>query len=240
MLRKRRTGTRGPQGRAPGGPQGSGPRGSRKSRPTKPLSVTELRRKAGTLPKKPRSKATSRPAIVPGKSLKDYFGNRPQISQAAGMAGRQSPMASLRVGKGAPIQRPTPVIPQRPIPNRDGRMALMQAELANAQKLRGQQSLRGVFSPDRANPSRNLPPTISMDPRRGTFGRGMRQSDYMRQQMPAQQLQRGMGRGPMQRANIGQIQAPRPTFGQQMRPIAPGQRLRRGRMVLPRRISRRR
>ena len=109
-------------------------------------------------------------------------------------------------------------------------MAQMQADLARAA---------------RANmaAARQRPPGISMDPGRGTFGRGMRgpqgprpmpPSNYMRQPMPPQQMQRGMGRGPMPRANIGQIQAPRPTFGQQMRPIAPGQRLSR-RRVTPRR-----
>ena len=119
-------------------------------------------------------------------------------------------------------------VPQRPIPNRDGRMANLQAELAKAQRLRGQQSLLGAFNPNRANPSRNLPP------------RPMPQSNYARQPMPPQQIQRGMGRGPMARGNIGQVQAPQPTFGQQMRPILrpiqPGQRLNRRRArVIPRR-----
>ena len=141
--------------------------------------------------------------------------------------------------------------PQRPIPNRDGRMAQMQAALAR--KARAE-----------AAAARRRPPAISMDPRRGTFGkafnpdranpsknlppRPMPQSNYARQPMPAQQPQRVMGRGPMlvqqpqrvmgrgpmPRANIGQIQAPRPTFGQQMRSMAPGQRLRRRRLT-PRR-----
>ena len=101
-------------------------------------------------------------------------------------------------------------VAQRPIPNRDGRMANMAQFQADAA---------------RANIAAARRPSIM-----GSLG----QSNYARQPMPAQQLQRGMGRGPMPRANIGQIQAPRPTFGQQMRPIAPGQRLSR-RRVTPRR-----
>ena len=118
-------------------------------------------------------------------------------------------------------------VPQRPIPNRDGRMAQYRADLARA-------------ASKSMGTARQRPPAISMDPRRGTFGQGMRgpqgprpmpPSNYMRQIMPAQQMQRGMGRGPMQRANIGQIQVSRPTFGQQMRPKAPGQRLNRRRFM---------
>lgn len=156
-----------------------------------------------------------------------------------------------RAGKGQAIQRPRPGGPQgpmraqqdrnfaalqRPIPNRDGRMAQMQAYIDRANRANAAAAGRPpaismdprrgtfgrAFNPDRANPSRNLPP------------RPMPPSNYMRQPMPPQQMQRGMGRGPMPRANIGQIQAPRPTFGQQMRPIAPGQRLSR-RRVTPRR-----
>ena len=87
-------------------------------------------------------------------------------------------------------------VPQRPIPNRDGRMAELQAAVER-QKAAA---------------------------RRGFMG-SLGQSNYARQPMPAQQIQRGMGRGPMARGNIGQIQAPRPTFGQQMRPSLPRRRL---------------
>jgi hypothetical protein len=152
-----------------------------------------------------------------------------QLAQRNAMQRQLEAAARSQAGRGS-LFGTMGNVAQRPIPNRDGRMAQMQAALA-----------REASRVNAAAAGR--PPAISMDPRRGTFGRGIRgpqgprpmpPSNYMRQLMPAQQLQRGMGRGPMPRANIGQIQAPRPTFGQQMRPIAPGQRLSR-RRVTPRR-----
>jgi hypothetical protein len=120
--------------------------------------------------------------------------------------GRRGMLSEARVPLGGAS------VPQRPIPNRDGLMAQMQAELARVA---------------RANmaTARQRPPAISMDPSKGTFGKGMRQSDYMRQQMPPQQIQRGMGRLPMARANIGQIQTPLPAFTTQMRQPIPRRRI---------------
>ena len=170
--------------------------GAQKNRATRPtLSVTELRRKAGTLP---------RPQAGGIAGAMGNLGARAvEIAALRGAAG-----SNPRAGKGSPIQAPRPAPAagkgqaiQRPIPNRDGRMAQMQADLARQASM--------------ANAAAARRPSIM-----GSLG----QSNYARQPMPAQQIQRGMGRGPMPRANIGQIQAPRPTFGQQMRPSIPRRR----------------
>jgi len=139
----------------------------------------------------------------------------PRAPRAGGPQGPRGPMGGIQLAQRNAIQRQMEAalgsqarrgsmsgtmgnVAQRPIPNRDGLMAKYQAEAARA------------INPDRARPP--------MTPR------PMPTSDYMRQMMPPQQMQRGMGRGPMPRANIGQIQAPRPTFGQQMRPPLPRRR----------------
>lgn len=141
-------------------------------------------------------------------------------------------------------------VPQRPIPNRDGRMASMQNDLRAAQaRAQGGGKGQGIKAPRAQSPMNKVNPQNQMnlrmaqaraqraaaqrsagrpsiigpmDPSRGTFGKGldprkMPQSNYMRQPMPPQQIQRGMGRGPMQRGNTGSAQAPRPLFNQQMR-----------------------
>tara|TARA_X000001388_G_scaffold65327_1_gene51803 strand:+ start:479 stop:931 length:453 start_codon:yes stop_codon:yes gene_type:complete len=121
-------------------------------------------------------------------------------------------------------------VPQRPIPNRDGRMAQMQAAQARAQrggKGQGIKTPRPTGASDMAFQRALNQRQSAMREARGS----MPSSNYMRQQMPPQQIQRGMGRGPMQRANIGQVQAPRPTFNQQINQSPRG---RRGR-IIPRR-----
>ena len=251
--RARQMQSKSPRGRAmarkrPGAPK------NRATRPT--INVADLRRKAGTLPTSPRgprglqSRATSRPSIDPGQQLRNFMNNmpRPRVGgpqeginlanraialRRRGGSGRAAaraagdPRSFMSPRQAAQFNRSRGMgnVPQRPIPNRDGRLAQMQAALARQAAV------------DRAAPRGSLmgslgqrPPVISMDPRRGTFGKGldprkMPQSNYARQPMPAQQIQRGMGRGPMARGNIGQIQAPRPTFGQQMRPSIPRRRL---------------
>lgn len=203
--------------------------GAQKNRATRPtISVADLRRKAGTLP--PKRLVPNRQFDLRAAELKNRNRANEMLMQAAARSnpragkGRpiQTPRPAPAAGKGQAIQRPMPgglqgpmraqqdrnfAAPQRPIPNRDGRMAQMQADLARQASI--------------ANAAAARRPSIM-----GSLG----QSNYARQPMPTQQLQRGMGRGPMPRANIGQIQAPRPTFGQQMRPMAPGQRLNRRRM----------
>ena len=262
VRRGRPTAPRGPQGpsrgrsrrraqavkrpTAPRGPKGSqaaskSPRGRAMAKMS-PSQVRSLRARSPRArgPKGPQSGATSRPTINLGQGLRKFMDTMPraprgpmsgiQLANQNAMQRQMDAALGSQAGKRGSLFGAMGNVPQRPIPNRDGRMAQMQADLARAA---------------RANmaAARQRPPGISMDPGRGTFGRGMRgpqgprpmpPSNYMRQPMPAQQLQRGMGRGPMPRANIGQIQAPRPTFGQQMRPIAPGQRLSR-RRVTPRR-----
>jgi len=228
-----------PRGRGRPAPRGRGrpsPRGragSPKNRATRPtINVADLRRRAGTLP--PKNFVDTMPKVganIPRAPRGPRSGI--QLANQNAIMQRQMEAAALsqagRAGKGQAIQRPRPrgpqgpmraqqdrnfTAPQRPIPNRDGRMGLMnqmQRDIARAAQM----------APNRQRP---------MTPR------PMPQSNYARQPMPAQQIQRGMGRGPMQRANIGQIQAPRPTFGQQMRPKAPGQRLSRRRArIIPRR-----
>jgi hypothetical protein len=201
-------------------------------------------------PQGPRSGATSRPTINPGQQLRNFMNTMPRAPRAGGPQGPRGPRSGIQLANQNAMQRQMEAalssqagrgsmfgtmgnVAQRPIPNRDGRMAQMQADLAR-------EAARVNMAA-----ARQRPLGISMDPGRGTFGRGMRgpqgprpmpPSNYMRQMMAPQQLQRGMGRGPMPRANVGQIQAPRPTFGQQMRPIAPGQRLSRRRArIIPRR-----
>ena len=246
--RGRPTGPRGPQSRpAPRGRgrptsprarqmQSRSPRGralarrragSQKNRATRPtINVADLRRKAGTLPPKnfvdtmPRTGSTSRPPINPGQQLRNFMNNMPRprvggpqeginlanraialpIRGGSGRAAARAagdPRSFMNPRQAAQFNRSRGIgnVPQRPIPNRDGRMAELQAAVER-QKAAA---------------------------RRGFMG-SLGQSNYARQPMPAQQIQRGMGRGPMPRANIGQIQAPRPTFGQQMRPSIPRRR----------------
>jgi hypothetical protein len=186
--------------------------GSPKNRATRPtINVADLRRRAGTLPPKnfvdtmPKVGANN-PRAPRGPRSGIQLANQNAMQRQMEAAARANMAQGGRAGKGQAIQRP--------IPNRDGRMSLMnqmQRDIARAAQM----------APNRPRP---------MTPR------PMPQSNYARQPMPAQQLQRGMGRGPMPRANIGQIQAPRPTFGQQMRPKAPRQRLNRRRArIIPRR-----
>lgn len=192
-----------PRGR--GRPSPRGRAGFQKNRATRPtLSVADLRRKAGTLPR-PRAGGSAGGLVGAGVGA---IGNLGAIGALRG-----APGSNPRAGKGRPIQTPRPAPAagkgraiQRPIPNRDGRMAQFQADIARA---------------NRANIAASRQPDIAIPP---MAPRPMPTSDYMRQQMPPQQIQRGMGRGPMPRANIGQIQAPRPTFGQQMRSPLPRRR----------------
>ena len=236
-----------PGGSSRSAPRGRGrpsPRrrpGAQKNRATRPtINVADLRRKAGTLPPKnfvdtmPRTRSTGRPPIDPGQQLRNFMNNMPRprvggpqeginlanraiaLPRRGGRAAARAagdPRSFMNPRQAAQFNRSRGIgnVPQRPIPNRDGRLAQMQAALARQASI--------------ANAAAARRPSImgSMDPRRGTFGkafdpRPMPQSNYARQPMPAQQIQRGMGRGPMARGNIGQVQAPRPTFGQQMRP----------------------
>ena len=153
----------------------------------------------------PQSRATSRPTINPGQGLKKFMDTMPRAPRAGGPIRAQ--------------QDRNFAVPQRPIPNRDGRMAQMQADLARA-------NMGAVAD------ARQRPPSISMDPSKGTFGKGMQQSNYMRQQMSPQQSQNAMGRGPMPRANIGSVQAPQLNFNQQINQSPRG---RRGRVIPSRR-----
>jgi len=145
-------------------------------------------------------------------------------------------------------------VPQRPIPNRDGRMASMQNDLRAAQaRAQGGGKGQGIKAPRPQSPMNKVNPqkfpqemmaqarkdiaraqaqrasaqrsagqpsiigTGILRSGKGLDPRKMPQSNYMRQPMPPQQIQRGMGRGPMQRGNTGSAQAPRPLFNQQMR-----------------------
>ncbi len=247
-----------PRGRGRPAPRGRGPQGPSRGRPTSPrgpqgtkrlvpnrqfdLRAAELKKrkranetlmKAAEGSRGPQSGATGRPTINPGQDLRNFMdtmrraprgpmsgaqlSNRNRMQQQMMQAEARANMA--QGGRGS-LFGAMGNVQQRLIPNRDGGMANM-----------AQMQAMGA--------ARQRPPAISMDPRRGTFGkafnpRPMPPSNYMRQIMPAGQMQRGMGRGPMARANIGQIQASRPTFGQQMRSTAPGQRLKRSR-IIPRR-----
>ena len=225
--------------RPPRGPQGS-PRARRNRRRAQALKRPTSPRG----PQGPRSGATSRPPInPPGQGLRKFIDTMPKAidTMPRGPQGPRGPMGGIQLAQRNAMQRQLEAaarsqagrgsllgkaigprgpqgpmraqqdrnfaVPQRPIPNRDGRMAQMQADLARI---------------SRANAAAARRPSIM-----GSLG----QSNYTRQPMPPQQMQRGMGRGPMPRANIGQIQAPRPTFGQQMRSPLPR---RRGR-IIPRR-----
>ena len=232
---------RSPRARGPKGPQSGAT-----SRPT--INPGQgLKNFMDTMPRAPRARGPRAPrGPMSGVQLSNRNRMQQQMMEAAranmaqggrrgslfGAMGRQGPMRAQQDRNFA--------VPQRPIPNRDGRMANMQNDLraAQARAQRGGKG-QGIKTPRPTGASdmafqralNQRPPSISMDPSKGTFGKGMRQSDYMRQQMPPQQIQRGMGRGPMQRANIGQVQAPRPTFNQQINQSPRG---RRGR-IIPRR-----
>jgi hypothetical protein len=244
------------------------PRGRAMARMS-PSQVRSLRARSPRArgPQGPRSRATSRPTINPGQGLRNFIDTMPRVSQGGRPRAPRGPMSGVQLSNRNRMQQQMMEaaranmaqggrrgslfgamgnVPQRPIPNRDGRMAQMQAAQARAQrggKGQGIKTPRPTGASDMAfqralnqrqsamREARQRPPSISMDPSKGTFGKGMRQSDYMRQQMPPQQIQRGMGRGPMQRANIGQVQAPRPTFNQQINQSPRG---RRGR-IIPRR-----
>ena len=159
----------------------------------------------------PQSRATSRPKINPGQELKKFMDTMPRAPQ--GPRGPQGPQGPMRAQQDRNF-----AVPQRPIPNRDGRMAQMQADINRA-------NMAAMAN------ARQRPPSISMDPSKGTFGKGMQQSNYMRQQMSPQQSQNAMGRGPMPRANIGSVQTPQLNFNKQINQSPRG---RRGR-VIPRR-----
>jgi hypothetical protein len=206
-----------PRRRGRPAPRGRGPQGPSRGRPT------SLRGPQG-----PRSRATSRPTVNPGQGLKNFMDTMPRAPRAGGPQGPRGAYGRNGLAQRNAMQRQLEAaarsqagrgslfgtmgnVAQRPIPNRDGRMAQMQADLARAARANMGSMGQGMRGPQGPRP---MPP-----------------SNYMRQIMPAQQMQRGMGRGPMQRANIGQIQASRPTFGQQMRPKAPGQRLNRRRFM---------
>jgi len=225
------------QKRGPQKPQGSQPL-RRLKEPQKPQGSQPLRRLRG-----PQSKATSRPTVNPGQNMRNFVNTMPRVGE---------PQAPSRFQQDRNF-----AVPQRPIPNRDGRMAGMQNDLRAAQaRAQGGGKGQGIKAPrpqspmNKVNPQNQMnlrmaqartdiaraqaqrasaqrsagrPSIIGpMDPSRGTFGKGldprkMPQSNYMRQPMPPQQIQRGMGRGPMQRGNTGSAQAPRPLFNQQMR-----------------------
>jgi len=228
-----------------GRPVGASPGGPRTAKPKKPISVSQLRREAGARtfrgrpvgasprPGAKRTGSTGRPPIDPGQQLRNFMNNMPRprvggpqaginlanraialprarggraAARAAGdprsfMSPRQAEQFNRSRGMGIDRSRGMGNVPQRPIPNRDGRMAELQAAVER-QRAAARGSLMGSMGQGMRGPQgpRPMPP-----------------SNYMRQPMPPQQIQRGMGRGPMGRGNIGQVQAPRPTFGQQMR-----------------------
>lgn len=196
-------------------------------------------RRAAAQKRGPQSKATSRPTVNPGQNMRNFVNTMPRVG------GPQAPRGPSRFQQDRNF-----AVPQRPIPNRDGRMASMQNDLRAAQaRAQGGGKGQGIKAPRAQSPMNKVNPQNQMnlrmaqaraqraaaqrsagrpsiigpmDPSRGTFGKGldprkMPQSNYMRQPMPPQQIQRGMGRGPMQRGNTGSAQAPRPLFNQQMR-----------------------
>lgn len=212
---KRPTSPRGPRGSqaASKSPRGramasKSPRGRAMAKMS-PSQVRSLRARSPRArgPQGPQSRATSRPTINPGQELKKFMDTMPRAPRAGGP---QGPMKAQ--------QNRNFAVPQRPIPNRDGRMAQMQADINRA-------NMAAMAN------ARQRPPSISMDPSKGTFGKGMQQSNYMRQQMSPQQSQNAMGRGPMPRANIGSVQTPQLNFNKQINQSPRG---RRGR-VIPRR-----
>ena len=262
VRRGRPTAPRGPQGpsrgrsrrraqavkrpTAPRARGSQGPRSRATSRPT--INPGQgLKNFMDTMPRAPRARGPRAPrGPMSGVQLSNRNRMQQQMMEAAranmAQGGRRGSLFGA-MGKQGPMRAQQDrnfAVPQRPIPNRDGRMANMQNDLraAQARAQRGGKG-QGIKTPRPTGASdmafqralNQRPPSISMDPSKGTFGKGMRQSDYMRQQMPPQQIQRGMGRGPMQRANIGQVQAPRPTFNQQINQSPRG---RRGR-IIPRR-----
>jgi hypothetical protein len=206
----------------------------------------------------PRSGATSRPTVNPGQGLRNFMDTMPRVSQGGGPRAPRGPMSGVQLSNRNRMQRQMQAaagslfgarggqgpmraqqdrnfaVPQRPIPNRDGRMANMQNDLraAQARAQRGGKG-QGIKTP-RPTGASDMAFQRALNQRQSAMreARGsMPSSNYMRQQMPPQQIQRGMGRGPMQRANIGQVQAPRPTFNQQINQSPRG---RRGR-IIPRR-----
>jgi hypothetical protein len=238
-LRGRPTSPRGPQGRKSSGAVSSMQELLRRQKETGGVIRGGPRGPRG--PQGPRSKATSRPTINPGQGLRKFIDTMPKAidtmpraPRAGGPQGPRRPNVGIQLANQNAMQRQMEAalgsqagrgtfgrgmrgpqgpmraqqdrnfarIPQRPIPNRDGRMAQMQADLAREASRANAAAARG-----RPTTPRPMPP-----------------SNYMRQMMAPQQLQRGMGRGPMPRANIGQVQAPRPTFGQQMRSPLPRRR----------------
>jgi len=154
----------------------------------------------------PQSRATSRPTINPGQELKKFMDTMPRAPQ--GPRGPQGPQGPMRAQQDRNF-----AVPQRPIPNRDGRMTQMQADLRAAQANTNRGGLFGRSMKESQGP-RPMPP-----------------SNYMRQQMSPQQSQNAMGRGPMSRANIGSVQTPQLNFNKQINQSPRG---RRGR-VIPRR-----
>ena len=189
------------QRRGPQKPQGSQPL-RRLKEPQKPQGSQPLRRLRG-----PQSKATSRPTVNPGQNMRNFVNTMPRVG------GPQAPRGPSRFQQDRNF-----AVPQRPIPNRDGRMASMQNDLRAAQaRAQGGGKGQGIKAPRPQSPMNKVNPQNQMNLRMAQARAQMPQSNYMRQPMPPQQIQRGMGRGPMQRANIGRLQAPRPLFNQQMR-----------------------
>ena len=202
-------------------------------------------------PQGPRSGATSRPTINPGQGLRNFIDTMPRVSQGGGPRAPRGPMSGVQLSNRNRMQRQMQAaagslfgtrggqgpmraqqdrnfaVPQRPIPNRNGSLAQMQARVQRGGKGQGIKTPRPTGASDMAFQRALNQRQSAMREARGS----MPSSNYMRQQMPPQQIQRGMGRGPMQRANVGQVQAPRPTFNQQINQSPRG---RRGR-IIPRR-----
>tara|TARA_R110002020_G_scaffold1859_2_gene8514 strand:+ start:74 stop:703 length:630 start_codon:yes stop_codon:yes gene_type:complete len=128
----------------------------------------------------PQSKATSRPTVNPGQGLRNFMDTMPRVG---GPQVSRGPMSGTQLANQNAMQRK------------------MEAALGSQAGKRG--SLFGAMGnvPQRPIPNRD-----------GRFGKGMQQSNYMRQQMSPQQSQNAMGRGPMPRANIGSVQAPQLNF----------------------------
>lgn len=232
--RGRPTPPRGPQGpmksRGPQKPQGRRSSGALSSMRDLLQKQKEI---GGAIKGGPQSRATSRPTVNLGQGLKKFMDTMPRVSQGGGLRAPRGPMSGIQLANQNAMQRQMDAalgsqagkrgslfgamgnVPQRPIPNRDGRMAfqggLNQTQL-DMRKARG----RGLNQRQ-----------LDMRKARGS----MPSSNYMRQQMPPQQSQNAMGRGPMPRANIGSVQAPQPNFNKQINQSPRG---RRGR-VIPRR-----
>jgi len=167
-------------------------------RPTSPQGPSKVQG-----PQKPQGRLSSGAL----SSMRDVLRKQKEIGGAI-RGGPQGPRGPMRAQQDRNF-----AVPQRPIPNRDGRMAQMQADLRAAQANTNRGGLFGRSMKESQGP-RPMPP-----------------SNYMRQQMSPQQSQNAMGRGPMSRANIGSVQTPQLNFNKQINQSPRG---RRGR-VIPRR-----